>query len=94
VNNPLYRSEVDELRFQEQSCITRIASIKRKLANGSDSVKTSLIHIDTLEVIRVSLPRRALVMVLEWASEHRAELNEDWKLCSALATPKPISPLE
>jgi len=25
-------------------------------------------------VIEVSLPRRALALVLEWASEHRAEL--------------------
>ena len=54
----------------------------------------ALIRIDTLEVIRGSLPRRALALVLEWASEHRAELNEDWELCRALATPKPISPLE
>jgi len=53
-----------------------------------------LIRIDTLEVIRGSLPGRALALVLEWASEHRAELNEDWELCRALATPKPISPLE
>ncbi|WP_246257374.1 DUF4160 domain-containing protein [Pararobbsia alpina] len=54
----------------------------------------ALIRIDTLEVIRGSLPKRALALVLEWASEHRAELNEDWELCRALATPKPISPLE
>jgi hypothetical protein len=38
----------------------------------------ALIRIDTLEVIRGSLPRRALALVLEWASEHRLELNEDW----------------
>lgn len=51
-------------------------------------------RIDTLEVIRGSLPKRALALVLEWASEHRAELNEDWELCRALAAPKPIQPLE
>lgn len=28
--------------------------------------------------------------LLEWASEHPAELNEDWELCRALAAPKPI----
>jgi hypothetical protein len=54
----------------------------------------ALVRIDTLEVIRGSLPKRALALVLEWASEHRVELNEDWELCRALATPKPISPLE
>lgn len=54
----------------------------------------ALVRIDTLEVIRGSLPKRALALVLEWASEHRAELNEDWELCRALATPNPILPLE
>lgn len=54
----------------------------------------ALVRIDTLDVIRGSLPKRAVVLVLEWASEHRVELNEDWELCRALATPKPISPLE
>lgn len=54
----------------------------------------ALVRIDTLEVIRGSLPKRALALVLEWASEHRAELIEDWELCCALATPKPIRPLE
>ena len=36
----------------------------------------------------------ALVMVLEWANEHRAELMEDWNLCRAKQLPKPIKPLE
>jgi hypothetical protein len=27
------------------------------------------------------MPKRALALVLEWASEHRMELLEDWKLC-------------
>jgi hypothetical protein len=54
----------------------------------------ALIDIQTLEVIEGKLPRRALGMVLEWASEHRAELLEDWKLCRAKQLPKPIQPLE
>lgn len=54
----------------------------------------ALIRVDTLEVIRGSLPKRALALVLEWASEHRAELVADWELCRALAAPKPIAPLE
>lgn len=52
------------------------------------------INIQTLEVIEGKLPRRALVMVLEWASEHRAELMEDWNLCRAKQLPKSINPLE
>jgi hypothetical protein len=52
------------------------------------------IDIQTLAVIEGKLPRRALVMVLEWANEHRAELMEDWNLCRANQLPKPIKPLE
>jgi hypothetical protein len=53
-----------------------------------------LIDIHTLEVIRGSMPRRALALVLEWAFQHRAELLEDWKLCEQNLSPKKISPLE
>jgi hypothetical protein len=54
----------------------------------------ALIDIRTLEVIRGKLPRRALVMVLEWAALHRDELMEDWKLCETKQQPKKIAPLE
>ncbi len=53
-----------------------------------------LIDIRTLEVIRGSMPRRALALVLEWASFHREELLEDWTLCEQNQSPKKISPLE
>jgi hypothetical protein len=53
----------------------------------------SLTDIRTLDVIEGSLPRRALALVLEWASEHWAELMEDWDLCNRLQTPKKIAPL-
>ena len=53
----------------------------------------ALIDIRTLDVMQGSLPRRALTLVLEWASEHRAELIEDWDLCSHMQTPKKIQPL-
>jgi hypothetical protein len=53
----------------------------------------ALIDIRTLEVIRGSLPRRALIMAMEWAQDHRAELLEDWELCASNQTPKPIDPL-
>ena len=54
----------------------------------------ALIEIRELRVIRGSLPRRALALVLEWAVEHRQTLLEDWDLCSQLKPPKPIPPLE
>ncbi len=53
-----------------------------------------LINIITLEIIKGSMPRRALSLILEWASEHRTELLEDWKLCDQHKTPKKIPPLE
>lgn len=53
-----------------------------------------LIDIKTLAVIEGSMPRRALALVLEWASEHRTELLEDWKLCAQNQAPKKISPLQ
>lgn len=53
-----------------------------------------LINISTLEIIKGTLPRRALSLVLEWASEHRAELLEDWTLCDQHQSPKKIPPLE
>lgn len=53
-----------------------------------------LINIKTLEVVRGSMPRRALALVLEWAQEHRDELLEDWELCVNRKPPKKISPLQ
>ena len=44
--------------------------------------------------MRGSLPKRALVLVLEWASEHRIELLEDWALCEKNQSLKKISPLQ
>ncbi len=54
----------------------------------------ALIDIKTFEVIKGTIPRRVLVLVLEWASEHREELLEDWELCKQKQTPKKISPLQ
>lgn len=36
------------------------------------------IQIDTLAVIRGSLPGRALGLVVEWASQHQEELLDRW----------------
>ena len=46
------------------------------------------------DVRPTKLPRRALVLVLEWAVEHRTELIEDWHLCRTKPLPKPIKPLK
>jgi hypothetical protein len=53
----------------------------------------ALIDIRTLEVIRGSIPQRALALVLEWAALRRVELMEDWKLCQQKQLPKKIAPL-
>lgn len=54
----------------------------------------ALFNIQTLEVMEGDLPRRALVLVLEWAQAHRAELMEDWELCARNQSPKKIQPLQ
>lgn len=54
----------------------------------------ALIDIKTFEVIKGAIPYRALALVLEWASEHRKELLEDWELCKQKQPPKKISPLQ
>ena len=35
--------------------------------------------IDTLELFEGSLPRRARTLVIEWAAEHRLELQQNWE---------------
>jgi hypothetical protein len=52
------------------------------------------IRIDTLEVLRGSLPRRVLSLVLEWAVLHRAELRVDWERATGGMPTLPIEPLE
>lgn len=53
----------------------------------------ALVDIGELRVLRGSLPRRAMALMLEWAAEHRGELTENWNLCSQLQPPKAIEPL-
>ena len=36
------------------------------------------VRIDTLEVLEGQLPRRAIALVLEWATLHRAALRSNW----------------
>ena len=53
-----------------------------------------LIDITKLEVLEGWFPRRALGHVLEWTSEHRQELLDNWELCRKREHPKSILPLE
>jgi hypothetical protein len=50
--------------------------------------------IETLEIIDGELPRRALMLVLEWASLHRAELRQNWQNARAGLPLIEIAPLE
>jgi hypothetical protein len=54
----------------------------------------AVVEIETLDVVRGALPRRALGLVLEWAALHRQELRVDWSLAQAGKQPRPIEPLE
>ncbi|MGH7165029.1 MAG: DUF4160 domain-containing protein [Nitrospiraceae bacterium] len=40
------------------------------------------------------LPRRALALVLEWATLHRDELRQDWDLARKGQSLQSIAPLE
>lgn len=55
--------------------------------------ESAAISIGTLDVREGRLSRRALALVLEWASEHRAELQENWELAEAHRTLNKIAPL-
>jgi hypothetical protein len=50
--------------------------------------------IDTLDILRGELPRRAHTMVVEWTIIHRSELRENWELARLGLPLKPIQPLD
>ena len=49
--------------------------------------------IDTLAVLEGKLPRRALALVLEWATLHRKELEDNWDLARQGLPVRRIDPL-
>lgn len=57
---------------------------------GSEAV----LAIDSLEVLRGALPRRALALVLEWSLRHRPELRENWRRAQRQEELLPIAPLD
>ncbi|MEA3441074.1 MAG: DUF4160 domain-containing protein [Chloroflexota bacterium] len=50
--------------------------------------------IDTIEVLRGELPRRAHAMVLEWTALYRLELMENWEFAREGLPLKNIDPLD
>ncbi|HNR32464.1 MAG TPA: DUF4160 domain-containing protein [Candidatus Hydrogenedentes bacterium] len=50
--------------------------------------------IDTLDILRGRLPRRAHGMVIEWALEHRPELRDNWERARDQLPLEAIAPLE
>ena len=51
-------------------------------------------EIDTSSVLEGSLPPRALGLVVEWAAEHREELQANWEAARLHAPLTRIAPLE
>lgn len=51
------------------------------------------VAIETLDVLKGRMPRRAMSLVLEWAQQHRDELMKDWELCVRKQVPRKIRPL-
>ncbi len=51
-------------------------------------------NLRTLEVINGCVPRRAHVLILEWATLHRAELLANWNRAQEPSALQPIDPLE
>ena len=52
------------------------------------------VGIESLEVIKGRMRRRALVLVLEWAALHREELRRAWDVASRNQEPDKIEPLD
>ena len=54
----------------------------------------AILAIDTLSVVEGRLPRRALSLVLEWASLHRAELSDNWQRAMRHEPLRQVAPLD
>jgi hypothetical protein len=50
--------------------------------------------IDSLDVLRGQLPRRAHIMVIEWALAHRNELRDNWRKARKQQPLHQIEPLD
>lgn len=54
----------------------------------------ALFEIDTLSILRGSLPKRAKELVMLWATEHKEELNKEWELARNQQPLFKIEPLD
>ena len=54
----------------------------------------AVVGIDSLTVLQGRLPRRALGLVVEWASLHQDELRQAWIRAKRLESPGKIAPLD
>ncbi len=54
----------------------------------------AVVRIDTLEVVKGHLPRRAMALLAEWTLLHRAELQENWARSERGEPLSPVEPLE
>ena len=52
------------------------------------------INLETFEIIKGDLPKRALKLVQEWARLHQEELVENWRNSQKSVTLKNIEPLK
>jgi len=51
-------------------------------------------RIETIEILRGGLPRRAHALVVEWTTLHRAELAENWERAREGRVLRDIEPLD
>lgn len=54
----------------------------------------AILEIDPVAVLAGTLPPRALGLVMEWATLHREELEENWRRARNLEPLESIQPLE
>ncbi len=54
----------------------------------------AMISIESLAVLQGRLPKRARALVVEWATEHRQALLDDWHLAATHQALNRINPLE
>ncbi len=57
------------------------------------SGEEAVFSINTLEIIEGHLPKRAILLVLEWALLHREELMQAWDIAVKGEIPSKIKPL-
>jgi hypothetical protein len=53
-----------------------------------------IVGINPLKILQGDAPRRVRAMVLEWAQQHQAELQEAWRRLGSAQGAQPIQPLD